>query len=48
MKGKTLAAITGYGLSRDRALAIEAGFDRHFTKPVNVAELAAFVNAAGA
>ena len=24
-----------------------AGFDRHFTKPVNIAELEAFVDAAG-
>jgi DNA-binding response OmpR family regulator len=47
MKDKTLAAITGYGQSRDKALAMEAGFDRHFTKPVNLPELEAFVDAAG-
>jgi predicted ATPase/signal transduction histidine kinase/CheY-like chemotaxis protein len=46
MQDKTLAAITGYGQSRDQALAMEAGFDRHFTKPVNIAELEAFVDAA--
>ena len=46
-QGKTLAAITGYGQSRDQALAMEAGFDRHYTKPVNIAELEAFVDAAG-
>lgn len=45
MKGKTLAAITGYGQTRDKAMAIEAGFDRHFTKPVDIPELEAFVDA---
>jgi CheY-like chemotaxis protein len=30
-----LVAITGWGQERDRALAKQAGFDFHFTKPVN-------------
>jgi CheY-like chemotaxis protein len=32
-------AITGYGLDADRRRALEAGFDRHFIKPVQVADL---------
>ena len=30
----TLIAITGWGLEGDRERALEAGFDLHFTKPV--------------
>jgi CheY-like chemotaxis protein len=30
----TLIAVTGWGQDADRARAIEAGFDMHFTKPV--------------
>jgi CheY-like chemotaxis protein len=30
-----LVAITGWGQARDKALAIEAGFDEHHTKPLN-------------
>jgi signal transduction histidine kinase len=48
MRGKTPAALTGYGQSHDRARALEAGFDQHFTKPVDIAELETFVNAANA
>jgi CheY-like chemotaxis protein len=29
-----LVALTGYGRDEDRARALEAGFDRHLTKPV--------------
>src|SRR5689334_8817018 len=29
-----LYAVTGYGAQNDRASAMEAGFDEHFTKPV--------------
>jgi CheY-like chemotaxis protein len=32
-----LVAVTGYGAPRDRARAIEAGFDRHVVKPLDVA-----------
>jgi signal transduction histidine kinase/ActR/RegA family two-component response regulator len=35
----TLVAITGWGQERDRAAAREAGFDHHFTKPVNPQEV---------
>jgi CheY-like chemotaxis protein len=30
----TLVAITGWGQDNDKALATQAGFDHHFTKPV--------------
>lgn len=32
-------ALTGYGQDEDRRRALEAGFDRHFTKPVGLAEM---------
>jgi CheY-like chemotaxis protein len=35
----TLIALTGFGQARDKALAAEAGFDHHLTKPVNVGRL---------
>jgi signal transduction histidine kinase/ActR/RegA family two-component response regulator len=35
-----LVAVTGYGQERDRRLALEAGFDHHLVKPVNVQLLA--------
>jgi two-component system, chemotaxis family, CheB/CheR fusion protein len=34
-----LIALTGYGQASDRLIGREAGFDEHFVKPVNVAEL---------
>jgi signal transduction histidine kinase len=36
-----LIALTGWGQQRDKALAAQAGFDRHLTKPVDAAALAA-------
>jgi CheY-like chemotaxis protein len=35
----TLIAITGWGQPQDRARTADAGFDYHFTKPVDVAQL---------
>jgi DNA-binding response OmpR family regulator len=35
----TLIAITGWGQESDRAAARDAGFDAHFTKPVDPDEL---------
>ena len=32
----TLVALSGYGRDEDKRRAAEAGFDRHFTKPVDV------------
>jgi signal transduction histidine kinase/CheY-like chemotaxis protein len=34
-----LIALTGYGQPEDRRRALEAGFDLHFTKPVDIGEL---------
>ena len=38
-----LVALTGYGQARDREMAIQAGFDVHMRKPVDVAQLRAIV-----
>jgi signal transduction histidine kinase/ActR/RegA family two-component response regulator len=37
----TLIALSGYGQDVDRAMALEAGFDQYFVKPVDVDQLAA-------
>ena len=37
--GRTIIALTGWGQEKDLALSREAGFDRHFVKPVDVAQL---------
>lgn len=42
--GISLIALTGYGAPEDARRAQEAGFARHLTKPVEVAELAAIVS----
>lgn len=34
-----IIAVTGYGQESDRERALQAGFDRHFTKPVGISEL---------
>lgn len=47
MRAKTIAAITGYGQESDKQLAMDAGFNRHFTKPVDIKTLETFVNGAG-
>ena len=36
LEGVALVALTGYGQDEDRRQAEEAGFDRHFTKPVEL------------
>jgi CheY-like chemotaxis protein len=38
-EGVLLVAITGWGQSEDKQRAYEAGFDCHFTKPVQVNDL---------
>jgi signal transduction histidine kinase/DNA-binding response OmpR family regulator len=38
-----MIALTGYGQSEDRQAALEAGFDRHFVKPVDAQQLLAYV-----
>ena len=39
----TLVALSGLGEAADKARAAEAGFDRHFTKPVDITALAAYL-----
>ncbi len=39
LRGAVLAALTGYGEDQDRQRSKEAGFDRHFVKPVRIAAL---------
>ena len=34
-KGMILVALTGWGQEEDKDQATEAGFDRHFTKPMD-------------
>ncbi|SAL52239.1 PAS/PAC sensor hybrid histidine kinase [Caballeronia cordobensis] len=43
----TMIAITGWGQPDDRARTAEAGFDFHFTKPVDVAQLNEAIDSAG-
>ncbi len=38
-KNIVVVALTGWGQEEDKRLAVEAGFDRHFTKPVDPADL---------
>ena len=38
-----LVAVTGWGQSEDKRRAKEAGFDHHFTKPLDLDVLEAFV-----
>jgi CheY-like chemotaxis protein len=39
----TIVALTGWGQDEDKRKAIEAGFDHHFTKPVDAANLKAIL-----
>jgi CheY-like chemotaxis protein len=41
-----LVAVTGWGQAEDKRRAKEAGFDHHFTKPLDLDVLGAFVSAA--
>jgi DNA-binding response OmpR family regulator len=42
-RAATLIAITGWGKESDKARALEAGFDHHFTKPVDAQALMALL-----
>jgi len=42
--GVLIVAITGWGQEEDRQRAHDAGFDRHFTKPVDYAALLAVID----
>jgi two-component system CheB/CheR fusion protein len=44
LAGLVVAAMTGYGSSADKARAGRAGFDRHFTKPLDVNDLIRFID----
>ena len=39
----TIVALTGWGQTRDRQLALEAGFDHHLIKPAEIAALEAVI-----
>lgn len=39
LAGARFIALTGYGRNEDKCKAQEAGFDRHFTKPVSIEDL---------
>jgi CheY-like chemotaxis protein len=41
----TLVAVTGWGHDADKARALAAGFNHHFTKPVNPEQLRQLLNA---
>jgi CheY-like chemotaxis protein len=41
-----LAAVTGYGQPEDRELALEAGFDLHVVKPIDLDDVRAIITAA--
>jgi PAS domain S-box-containing protein len=43
-----LIALTGWGQEEDKRLALEAGFDHHLTKPVEVSELQRLIFASAA
>ncbi len=43
LEGILLIALTGYGLEEDRAAAVDAGFDRHLTKPTDSARLCEYI-----
>jgi CheY-like chemotaxis protein len=43
-----MIALSGYGQERDRARSVERGFTAHLVKPVNLADLLASVQGAGA
>ena len=44
--GTLLIALTGWGQEEDKRRALEAGFDRHLTKPVDPATLEAVLQVA--
>jgi CheY-like chemotaxis protein len=45
-KDVTLVAVTGWGQPQDRARTADAGFDFHFTKPVDVLQLSTAIEGA--
>jgi CheY-like chemotaxis protein len=47
-KAMRLIALTGYGQDEDRRRALEAGFDEHLVKPVDIDRLQALIAQASA
>jgi CheY-like chemotaxis protein len=47
-KGLTLVALTGWGQEEDRRRSVEAGFDAHMIKPVDIAALTKLLAESGA
>ena len=43
-RGTMIVALTGWGQDEDKRRATEAGFDRHFTKPLDPADLQKLIN----
>jgi CheY-like chemotaxis protein len=39
LAGTALIAVTGYGRDEDRQASLDAGFDRHWVKPLDLAKL---------
>jgi DNA-binding response OmpR family regulator len=48
LRGVQLAAVTGWGAQEDRLRTTEAGFDKHFTKPLDFNELRDYLILIGA
>jgi PAS domain S-box-containing protein len=48
LHGAFIAAVTGYGQPNDRARALEAGFDLHVVKPIDIHKLIALIESRGA
>lgn len=42
-RSMTLVAVTGWGQNEDKRRAMEAGFDHHFTKPLDLDLLGTFL-----
>lgn len=43
-RGVRLAALSGWGRAEDKERSAQAGFDVHFTKPVDVQQILAFLS----
>ena len=48
MQDVRIVALSGWGRPEDRRLAFEAGFDRHYAKPIGLDELEVILREAGA
>jgi len=42
LEGVTLVAVTGYGREEDRRASLEAGFNDHWVKPIDMGALSTF------